>query len=112
MSTPRFVLVAALVAAPALAQGPNLGQPISEAEVKAWDISILPDGTGLPPGSGTPAQGERIYAGKCVSCHGEAGKGGTAGPLLGGGARKGIQTPKTAPKFWGDATKGFDFINR
>src|SRR5260221_12379487 len=102
MSTPRFVLVAALVAAPALAQGPNLGQPISEAEVKAWDISILPDGTGLPPGSGTPAQGERIYAGKCVSCHGEAGKGGAAGPLLRGRPPTGVNTPKTLANFWRD----------
>src|SRR5258706_6002759 len=112
MSTPRFVLVAALVAAPALAQRPILGQQISEAEVTAWDISILPDGTGLPPGSGTQAQGERIYAGKCVSCHGEAGKGGTAAPLVGGAPLKAINTPKTIANFWGDATTVFDFIRR
>src|SRR6266850_6672303 len=51
-----------------LAQG--LGTPISEAEIAAWDISILPDGTGLPPGSGTPADGARIFATKCAVCHG------------------------------------------
>ena len=65
-------------------RGPNLGKPISEADVAAWDISILPDGTGLPPGSGTPAQGARIFADKCAVCHGENGKGGTAAALVGG----------------------------
>ena len=37
----------------ALAQSPKLGKPISEADIKPWDIAILPDGTGLPPGRGT-----------------------------------------------------------
>jgi hypothetical protein len=44
-----------------LAETPNLGKPIDEAAIAAWDISILPDGTGLPKGSGTPAQGAVIY---------------------------------------------------
>jgi hypothetical protein len=46
----------------AFAQG--RGKPMSEADVAAWDISILPDGTGLPPGSGTPAQGVPVYVQK------------------------------------------------
>ena len=45
----------------ALAQSPKLGKPISEADIKQWDIAILPDGTNLPPGSGTSAQGAQIY---------------------------------------------------
>ena len=68
MSTPSVILVAVFIAMPAFAQG--LGQPIAESDVKGWDISILPDGTGLPPGSGTAAQGARVYAEKCLSCHG------------------------------------------
>ena len=44
----------------ARAEGPNLGKPISQAELAAWDISILPDGTGLPAGNGTPAEGSRV----------------------------------------------------
>ncbi|MEA3194954.1 MAG: S-disulfanyl-L-cysteine oxidoreductase SoxD [Betaproteobacteria bacterium] len=112
MSMPRVAFLVLLAASPALAQGPNLGQPISEAEVKAWDISILPDGAGLPPGSGTPAQGARIYAQKCVACHGEAAKGGTAAPLVGGGPLSAINTPKTIANFWGHATTVFDFIRR
>jgi len=112
MSTPRLVLAALLAASPALAQGPNLGEPISEAEIKAWDISILPDGAGLPPGSGTPAQGVRIYAQQCVACHGQGGKGGTAAPLVGGAPLTAINTAKTIANFWGDATTVFDFIRR
>jgi hypothetical protein len=36
---------------------PNLGRPATPAEIAGWDISIPPDGTGLPPGNGTPEQG-------------------------------------------------------
>src|SRR5262249_61408675 len=92
MST-RKVLTALLLAgtcaigAALAAENAGLGKPISEADIKNWDIAILPDGTNLPPGSGTPAQGAKIYAEKCVACHGEGGKGGVApgaGPLAGG----------------------------
>ena len=63
---------------------PHLGKPIGEADVAAWDISILPDGTGLPAGSGTPQQGAEVFAAKCAVCHGENGKGGSAAALVGG----------------------------
>ena len=46
----------------AFAQTPGLGKPISEPDIKAWDIAVLPDGSNLPPGSGTSAQGASIYA--------------------------------------------------
>ena len=78
MSTPSFTAAALLIAMTAgasLAETPNLGIPIDEAAIAAWDISILPDGTGLPKGSGTPAQGAAIYAEKCMACHGDNGKG-------------------------------------
>ena len=52
-----FAAVLALGSSIAFAQTPNLGKPISQAEITAWDISILPAGTGLPPGGGTPTQG-------------------------------------------------------
>jgi hypothetical protein len=41
------------------ADAPRFGQPITPADLAPWDISIGPDGVGLPPGSGTPAQGAR-----------------------------------------------------
>ena len=56
----------------------------AEADIAAWDISILPDGTGLPPGSGTPAQGAPIYAEKCAPATARTASGGPGGPLVGG----------------------------
>jgi S-disulfanyl-L-cysteine oxidoreductase SoxD len=95
------------------AQGPNLGQPISQSDIATWDISILPDGTGLPPGSGTPAQGSQIYAQKCAACHGENGKGGSSAALVGGlPLTTGIETVKTIANFWPYATTLFDFTRR
>src|ERR1043166_6507910 len=80
----------------ALAQG--LGKPIAESDIAAWDISVLPDGTGLPAGSGTPEQGATIFATKCAACHGEHGKGGVAAAVGGGGpVRPGIETTTNAP---------------
>ena len=61
--------VAVIVAFPALAsaQSPQFGQPIAPADIAPWDISIGPDGAGLPPGRGTATQGEAIYAAQCLS---------------------------------------------
>jgi S-disulfanyl-L-cysteine oxidoreductase SoxD len=114
MSTPRLAaLLLACAANAALGAGPNLGKPVTPAELAAWDISVQPDGTGLPPGSGTPAQGAKIYAEKCALCHGENGKGGTGAALVGGAPlTSGIETPKTIANFWGYSTTVFDFIRR
>src|SRR5262252_2239791 len=99
------------------AAGPNRGQPIDPAAIGAWDISVQPDGTGLPPGAGTPAQGARLYAEKCAQCHGSDGQGGVAGvtsaPLVGGGAITDIAASlKTIANFWPYATTVFDYIRR
>src|SRR5712671_3740945 len=77
LQTSTITLTALLLfAARAGAQGPNLGQPISEADLARWDLTIMPDGTGLPPGSGTPAHGKQLFATYCAVCHGENAKGG------------------------------------
>ncbi|HVQ62613.1 MAG TPA: c-type cytochrome, partial [Burkholderiales bacterium] len=114
MSTPRLAALAFLLSAnAAIAAGPDLGKPLTAAEIAAWDISIHPDGSGLPPGSGTPAQGAKIYSQKCALCHGENGKGGTSAALVGGAPlTNGIETPKTIANFWGYSTTVFDFIRR
>jgi S-disulfanyl-L-cysteine oxidoreductase SoxD len=100
----------------AFAQSPGLGKPITESDIKSWDIAILPDGTNLPPGSGTPAQGAKIYAEKCVACHAEGGKGGAspgAGPLVGGAPlTDGIDTAKTIANYYPYATTIFDYVRR
>src|SRR5260370_33118706 len=96
----------------AFAEGPDLGRRIAPADIAAWDISILPDGTGLPPGGGTPAQGARIYAQKCVMCHGEGGKGGVAAAVGGGGPIDRIEAVEAIRTFWGDSTTPFRFHPR
>ena len=102
-----------LGANPSAAPGTHLGKPIAESDVAAWDISILPDGTGLPPGGGTPEQGSTVFAAKCAVCHGENGKGGTAAALVGGEPlTSGIETAKTVANFWPYATTIFDFTRR
>src|SRR2546421_2781765 len=97
----------------ASAQQPNLGKPISEADVAAWNISILPDGAGLPPGSGPSDEGSKIFAVKCAACHGENGKGASAAALVGGEPlTSGIEATKTVANFWPYATTIFDFTRR
>jgi cytochrome c len=115
MSVSRItLLVGLLVAAPAIADSPGLGAKITEADVGAWAITVLPDGTNLPAGSGTAAQGAKTYAEKCVACHGEGGKGGPYAtlvsdvPLQG----RGIEAPKTIKNFWANATTVYDYIRR
>ena len=116
----KFSFVAALAVAlgSSLASGesPNLGTPVDPRDLAGWDISVMPDGGGLPAGSGSPAQGERIYAEKCVACHGEDGKG-SAGlplsPLFSGEKITDISAGmKTIANFWPYATTLFDFIRR
>ena len=91
---------------------PNLGKLIDPKDIAPWDISIMPDGTGLPPGSGTPAQGAPIFAQKCAMCHGEQGKGGIAAPVTNFAPKASLDGGKSIANFWPYATTVFDFIRR
>ena len=118
MSTHNAALAAAcalgLFSSVALAQSPNLGKVITPEEVAPWDISVSPDGAGLPPGSGTPKQGEAVYASKCLACHGEKGAGKPNDALVGGiGSLAGDKPAvKTVASFWPYATTIFDYVRR
>ena len=145
LATPLPALIAAVALAgaglllPAPAAGQNAGGTAADApesfgfgraataeEVAAWDIDIMPDGTGLPEGEGTAASGAPIYAQQCAVCHGQSGEGGIADRLVG-------HTPETTPPFgpryeawrgdgpdvpysvgnyWPYATTLFDYIRR
>lgn len=106
-------LGAVLAMSAAYAEGPGLGQPISEAELAAWDITVFPSGANLPAGSGTAAQGAPIYAEKCALCHGVNAEGGLAAGLVGGEPlTTGIDVRKTIANFWASATTLFDFTRR
>tara|TARA_R110000772_G_scaffold71427_9_gene156609 strand:- start:275 stop:808 length:534 start_codon:yes stop_codon:yes gene_type:complete len=95
------------------AEGPDLGQPISAEELAKWDISIAPDGGGLPPGSGTAVLGAPIFQAKCLACHGPEGQNGLHDQLVGGiGSLATEQAVKTVGSYWPYATTLFDFIRR
>ncbi|HKD31616.1 MAG TPA: cytochrome c [Xanthobacteraceae bacterium] len=120
MSMRKFVVAVAptvllLLTSPAFAQqSPNLGKPISPEDLASWDISIGPDGTGLPPGSGTVQQGEAVFAAKCQACHGAKGAGQPNDRLVGGqGSLPDDRPPvKTIGSYWPYATTLFDYIRR
>ncbi len=90
----------------------GLGKPVTENQIKAWNIDIGPSGAGLPAGSGTVATGEIIYQQKCSSCHGDKGQGGIANRLVGGGNLNTDKPVKTVGSFWPYATTIFDYVKR
>jgi len=97
----------------ATSETPSLGRPATPAEVAGWDISIAPDGRGLPQGSGTAAQGATVYAQKCQACHGEKGAGGPNDRLVGGQGTLASKTPvRTVGSYWPYATTVFDYVRR
>src|SRR5476649_2740733 len=95
-------LVLALAATALAQQSPNLGTPISQEDLATWDISVGPEGAGLPPGSGTVAQGEAVFAAKCQACHGQKGAGQPNDRLVGGqGSLPGDKPAiKTVGSYW------------
>lgn len=106
---------------PAAAQAParfGFGRPATAAEIAAIDIDIKPDGSGLPAGRGTPADGAPIYASKCAQCHGKTGTEGPNDILVGREPRTGFpfsQEPDlrhTIGNYWPYATTVFDYIRR
>jgi S-disulfanyl-L-cysteine oxidoreductase SoxD len=117
MSMRKLALAAGMAAlalsiGAALAESPHLGKPITQPDLAEWDINILPDGTNLPPGSGKAAAGAKIFAEKCVACHGEGGKGGIAARVIGGPPKATLDGGKTIANYWPYATTVFDFIRR
>lgn len=96
-----------------------IGRPAEPALLKAWDIDIRPDGQGLPPGKGTAAQGEEVYATQCAHCHGDFGYGISGYPPLVGGetAKLDVQPvqggpEKTVGSYWPYASTLWDYIHR
>ncbi len=96
----------------------GIGRPAMPEEIAKWDIDVRPDGTGLPPGGATSADGAPIYAARCSTCHGKTGKEGPNDRLVGrvpGDAfpfARDPQVPKTIGSYWPYATTVFDYIRR
>lgn len=66
-------------------KGFTYGRKPTANEIKAWDVDVMPDGTGLPEGQGSVEDGDALYSTKCAMCHGEFGIGGKGYPPLSGG---------------------------
>lgn len=80
-------------------------------------VSPLPDGRGLPPGSGSVERGKAVYESRCVACHGDQLQGGLGDRLVGGRdtliKRESVKGPvKTVESYWPYATTLFDYIKR
>jgi mono/diheme cytochrome c family protein len=92
----------------------GLGRKALPEEIAAWDIDIRPDGTGLPEGSGTVAQGEPIYTDNCAVCHGDFGEGAGRWPVLAGGqdTLRNDRPEKTIGSYWPYLSTVFDYVRR
>lgn len=92
---------------------PRLGVPLDAERIDAIDFTVLPDGDGLPAGSGTANQGRDLYRRHCLACHGESGEGGPNDRLAGGeGSLDGDSPVKTVGSYWPYATTLFDYLRR
>ncbi|MHC2086494.1 c-type cytochrome [Methylobacterium sp. CM6244] len=109
-------LALGLLGAASLATGAHaydFGRPATAEEVRLWNIDVLPNGTGLPFGSGTALRGRQVFEENCSACHGERGEGGAADRLVGGQGTLTSNLPvKTVGSFWPYATTLFDYIRR
>ena len=118
MSTPERCMLAALLLCSAAtvataAESPGLGVPVAPARIAPIDISIPPDGSGLPAGKGTALSGEPLFVAKCATCHGERGQDGQHDRLVGGQGTLATDKPvKTIGSYWPYATTVFDYIRR
>jgi len=110
----RSVLLAVLIVAAGAHAGPlEIGTPPDPALLRAWDIDVAPDGSGLPPGRGSVAEGRKVYEEKCAMCHGAHGEGGPMDRLVGGfGSLSSAKPVKTVGSFWPYATTVFDYVRR
>ncbi len=91
----------------------GLGRPATESEIDAWGPIVGPDGTGLPPGGATAAEGRDLYDRRCAACHGPTGQEGPDDRLAGGqGSLDGDEPRKTVGSYWPAATTLWDYVNR
>jgi len=106
-------LALTLLTTAAAQEGPDLGETPSPELIAAWDISVSPDGAGLPAGSGTAVEGAPLYLVNCLVCHGQEGEGLLNDRLVGGhGTIGGPAARKTVGSYWPYATTIFDYVRR
>ena len=108
-----LLLLSSVVTADPEPLSPNLGRALAAEEIAAFDLTILPNGQGLPVGKGSVSTGKAVYLRECVACHGEEGKGGLNNRLAGGvGSIRSASPDVTVGSYWPEATTLFDYIRR
>lgn len=113
------MLNALLIAATLLAADrkfSNVGRAANPSEIAERNLTITPDGRGLPAGSGNAKTGHALYDTHCSKCHGPKLEGDPQQgyPALAGGTGS-LNTPKpkkSVGSFWPHAPLVFDYIRR
>ena len=92
----------------------GLGREALPQEIAAWDVDVMPDGTGLPEGSGSVRDGEMLFSQNCAVCHGEFAEGvGNWPPLSGGDGTLADEDPvKTIGSYWPYLSTVWDYVHR
>ena len=113
MWTLRVVILAGAGILAAQSPKYGVGRAPTEEQIRGLGTAIAPDGTGLPPGSGTVAAGREIFAVRCAKCHGEKANGDVGPALVGGQGTLATAKPlKTVGSYWPYATTVWDYISR
>jgi S-disulfanyl-L-cysteine oxidoreductase SoxD len=120
----RFLLPVMILAIPlaVLAQSqtrayPDVGTPLSQAEIQSFDRMIGPEGKELPPGRGTAKEGAEIFARRCEVCHGKNGEAGLMRSLVIGSPGEPYRgtyygEERNGPSYYPYATIAWDYVNR
>jgi cytochrome c len=96
---------------------PDVGTPLSQAEIQSFDRMIGPEGKELPPGRGTAKEGAEIFAKRCEVCHGKNGEKGLMRSLVIGSPGQPYRgtyygEERNGPSYYPYATIAWDYINR
>jgi cytochrome c len=119
LAATMLLLGSPVLASTALAQSAptyGLGRVPSAEEVRARDINISDTGEELPPGRGTPKEGEKVFLMQgCIVCHGPEGAGGGPAPALKSKTSQDLpiwRRERILPLRSPFATTVWDYINR
>ena len=115
-SLPFLLLLASSLAAAQEGVRYGFGAAATQQELARF-VSPLPDGRGLPAGSGSVQAGKELYTAQCAACHGASLEGGQGDRLVGGRGSLAGNDPAKAPvktveSYWPYATTLFDYIKR